>query len=480
MMWSDHIDRREADWPKGLYRRSNSYRFRKVVHGRQIIEVWGRISLLEALHRATRYNFDIEEGREPDFERARREITVAGFARDVWLRKKATEVRPKSLARYRAVVEHFIEYLEQVRGLHAPVLGAVGYELASDYVVHRASTPIMPNGHKKYTRAIRSGASKKTVHCERETLFQMFGEAVRRELIKQNPFAGVRPKKPSVHEVAAVHHPLTVEEEAALLHAAGDVDRARADKGNPSLRDMVLFMVRTGLREDEMRHLEWTDIDWREECIQVRQKRVEVTRTMPIPESVVPNLRRQLAGKGPDDPVFQNEEDITAFRYRLYVRRKPDMLAIKAGEVDVPGRRIVTRRSYMWQPKGTNGVVPMCMAVRELLARLAERKTCSFVFPHQDGGPFRIKLLPMLKRAQNLAGIAGNLRVHDLRHTLAVRLRREKGVPLETIMGILRHADIRETLIYAPYSIDEGRAAMRRLDEEVGTPSPQAEFVPDG
>ena len=75
----------------------------------------------------------------------------------------------------------------------------------------------------------------------------------------------------------------------------------------------------------------------------------------------------------------------------------------------------------------------------------------------------------MLKRAQKVAGIQGRLRVHDLRHTLAVRLRREKGVALETIMGILRHADIRETLIYAPYSIDEGRAAMRRLDEEVGT-----------
>ena len=36
-------------------------------------------------------------------------------------------------------------------------------------------------------------------------------------------------------------------------------------------------------------------------------------------------------------------------------------------------------------------------------------------------------------------------------------------------MGILRHADIRETLIYAPYSLDEGRAAMGKLD---GTAAP--------
>ena len=37
---------------------------------------------------------------------------------------------------------------------------------------------------------------------------------------------------------------------------------------------------------------------------------------------------------------------------------------------------------------------------------------------------------------------------------------------LETIMGILRHADIRETLIYAPYSLQEGRSAINKLDDQ--------------
>ena len=41
-------------------------------------------------------------------------------------------------------------------------------------------------------------------------------------------------------------------------------------------------------------------------------------------------------------------------------------------------------------------------------------------------------------------------------------------------MGILRHADIRETLIYAPYSLEEGRAAISRLDEATISPSPSA------
>ena len=36
-------------------------------------------------------------------------------------------------------------------------------------------------------------------------------------------------------------------------------------------------------------------------------------------------------------------------------------------------------------------------------------------------------------------------------------------------MGALRHADIRETLIYALFSPDEGRAAMVNLDDDTPT-----------
>ena len=457
-------DCREAAWPKGLYRRGNSFRFRRMGGRHRVIEVWGPMPEADAIRKSSRYNLDLDEGRLPVEEHAKREMTVATFARDVWLKKKATELRPSSLARYRAVTDHFIEYLEH-RGLRSPVLGAIGYEIAADYVAHRASTPLMPNGQKKFTRAIRHGAAKKTIHFERETLFQLFKEAARRELVKHNPFADVRPKRPSIHEVAAVHHPLTVEEESALLCAAEELDRSRSDKRNPMFHDMVLFLVRTGLREDEMRHLEWTDIDWKEGLIQVRQKRVEETRTVPIPRIAVPGLRKRLAGKAPQDPVFRNEEDIAAFGVMLNIRGKRDMLEIKAGEVDLAALRIVTPRTYIWKPKGTNGVVPMCSAVKGLLAGLAERKTSNFIFSHRDGGSCRVDLLELLKAAQKMAGIGGNLRIHDLRHTLAIRLRRDKGVALEAIMGILRYADIRETLIYAPYSLEEGRAAISRLDE---------------
>lgn len=299
----------------------------------------------------------------------------------------------------------------------------------------------------------------------------MFKEAAKRELIKNNPFADVRPKKPSRQEVASAHHPLSVEEENRLLNAARELDTVKTDDDNPSFRDIVFFLVRTGLREDEMRNLEWTDIDWAEGLIHVRQKTVHETRTIPIPKSAVAGLRRRLKGKASTDPVFDDEGDIESFGVRLNIRGKQALLALKLADVDLSNRRIITSRSYSWKPKGTNGVVPMCSAVRELLDELFKRKTSNFVFSHRDGGSCRVDILALLKIAQKNAGIKGRLRVHDLRHTRAIRLRRDNGVPLETIMGILRHSDMQETLIYAPYSLEEGRSAMCKLDGPAVPPS---------
>jgi len=417
----------------------------------------------DAIRKASRYNLDLEEGRNPVAERSRREMTVAEFARDVWLKKKATEVRPKSLARYRSVAENFVGYLEKVRKLKAPLLGVIGYDIASDYLAHRVSTPLMGNGQKKFTRAMRKGAAKKTVLFDRETLFQLFDEAVRRDLIRKNPFSDIHPPKPTIHEVRAVHHPLTIEEEDALLLAAKELDRDGTDSGGMCFHNIVLFLVKTGLREDELSTLEWSDIDWKDGLIHIKEKFVEETRIVPIPPLIIAPIKKLMAGKSPDDPLF-TDDDVEAFAGRLHIRGKAEMLSIKVGEVDLTSLNIVAKRSYTWRPKGTNGAVPMCAAVRNLLERMLVQKTTNFIFAHSDGGPCRMKLLPLLKKAQKLAGIGGRLRIHDLRHTLGRRLRKDFGVPLETIMGILRHADIRETMIYAPYSLEEGQSAMSKLD----------------
>ena len=147
----------------------------------------------------------------------------------------------------------------------------------------------------------------------------------------------------------------------------------------------------------------------------------------------------------------------------LDIRAEADILAIQAKHIDLENRCINFENWSDWKPKATQGDVPMCATVAKMLRRLEQEKTSNFVFAHDDGGSCRQHWLAMLKQATARAEIHGNVRIHDLRHTCAVRLR-EKGVPLETIAGILRHSDIKETLIYAPYKIEEGRTAIMKLD----------------
>jgi integrase len=126
-------------------------------------------------------------------------------------------------------------------------------------------------------------------------------------------------------------------------------------------------------------------------------------------------------------------------------------------------RKIKLTRRFRWAPKATQGEVPMCETVRKMLRRLEAAGRGNFVFAHRDGGSCRLQLWEMTKLAQKRAGIGGNLRLHDLRHTFAVRLR-QRGTPLEVIMGLMRHADMKETLICAPYHVQERASAISVLD----------------
>jgi integrase len=372
------------------------------------------------------------------------------------------------VAKYRSVLDSFDYFLTHHRKQQGCRVKDIDYGVARDYITMRQTAPIMPNGSRsKFTRAIRNGAAKKTVCADRAVLIQLWNEAVKRGLAPGNPFKEVVVPKVTDYEVSQKHRPLTKEEAKVLLAAAAKSDAKRATDGNAKLADVILFMVLTGMREGEVVMLEWTGVDWRSGMIHVRQKTVTETRTLTIPESAIDAMRKVAANRAPDEPLFTDLKHVTDFCRQVGMRATPGMVGLKAGDLDLAAGRFRLTCKEDWKPKASQGDVPMCKQVRGLLERLrAESPDSQFVFQHHDGGRCRLKLLDMLKDAQRAAEIKGNLRVHDLRHTCAVWLRRQ-GVPLETIMGILRHADIRETQIYAPYSLEEGRQAILRLDSMV-------------
>jgi len=452
-------DIREPEWPKGLYRRGASYKFIRTANGKKFLDVFGPVSLDEAIRRVTRFNFDIADGKEPATIKESLTKTFRHLA-GVWLEQKNGKVSPASYTRYRAVTDNFTYFLESKYDKHLP-LSDIDYSIAADYIAHRRNSPLMPNGSRKFTRAFRNGASKATLHFEKETLHRLFNEARRRKLIDENPFDNVEAKKPSRKEIRACRHPLEIEEQKALEQAAILV--SSPGSGDACFADIITFFTRTGERDDEMVHLEWTDTDWKKNVINVEEKTVTEVRRVPIPTKSFPVIQRLMANRAADEALFRSEAELISSGVHLDIREKDALLRIKVGEIDLEKKLITTSHTFKWTPKGSAGDIPMCKTVREILQRLKKTSTSNFVFAHHDGGKCRLRLLDLLKKAQKLAGIKGRLRIHDLRHTFGVRLR-EQGKRLETIMGLMRHADIEETLLYAPYTEDEGKKAIECFD----------------
>jgi integrase len=270
---------------RSLYQRGESFRFRRVADGERLMEVWGRIPTADAIRKAQRYNFEIEDGQNPVCKSKRESSTFTSFAAE-WLAIKAMGLRRKSLVRYRTMVDHFGRFLSKSKGKHDLPLAAISVADASAYVQWRAVTPIMPNGQKELTAAVHQGAARKTIHEEANMLRQLFKAALRRGLLTANPFDEVRVQKPKRHEVAAKHHPLTEAEEAAFLKAAAEIDTER-QYGNGGLHDIFLFFLKTGLRESELRYLEWSNVQWEQGLIRILLKDVSETRTVDIPSSAV-------------------------------------------------------------------------------------------------------------------------------------------------------------------------------------------------
>ena len=120
-------------------------------------------------------------------------------------------------------------------------------------------------------------------------------------------------------------------------------------------------------------------------------------------------------------------------------------------------RRIDVRRAYadvggllvLGSPKShQTRTVPIPRSLADQLSELAERKKAEdLLFTTSSGSPLR---LPNWRRdafhpARSRAGISGQLRVHDLRHT-AASLMIQAGYPPKMLQEIMGHASITTTL----------------------------------
>jgi integrase len=274
-----------------VYKRGKFWYIDLYVKGRRIRRKTGsskQIALL-ALKDA-----EVKAARD-EFGFIRNDISLDKFF-DLFLEYSRTNHQPKTTARYRAVVDHFREFL-----LTKPKIRFVSQtktEVIDKYKLFRKNSYINPNGSpvqsesdvKQYTR---KGVRAHTINFEIGALKTIFNLAIKWDYLKENPTKDV--VKLKVNDSKPVRF-LTKEECTRLLEASP-----------PNLYPIFFTYLNTGMRKAELENLEWDDIDFARRKIKIRRKETWQPKTgereIPIGQSLLELLEKLI---GQNDQGLQS------------------------------------------------------------------------------------------------------------------------------------------------------------------------------
>jgi integrase len=291
---------------------------------------------------------------------------------------------------------------------------------------------------------------------EVQSIGTFFRHAARLGLVEDNPVSRIRPIRLS--QRTPVY--LDADEVRRFLQAAATYDdwaRSRYPIGS-FLRDILVTYLKTGMRLEELRYLEWSDVDMKQGEVIVRgEKEVEDRQEIPISPETLRALR-QLGEEKFDALDVEGKQQILGRR----LAPKRELVNLRYKDFGLKEGILARGSRVKWNPKTKGRVVPISPGLLPILESLPRNGNLVYPDP-QTGGLWRLKINRLVKRCAEHAGITKNVHTHVLRHTFATQLR-QRGVPLETIKELLGHADIRETLIYAHFSPEEARAAIPKID----------------
>ncbi len=452
-------DYRDSQWPAGLHRRSDLFHFRRMVDGRRVSRSLGTRNVNTAIKLAVELNTQIEDrGLPVDAAIARDRLAFKQLAEDYL---SSRDLRPRSVKAYRSILCNFQRVAQAITGKPVLLLTDVTDPMVEKYSALRRTEPTARNGHPN-TRKSLSGASSKTVAEERNLIASILRFAVDRKLLAVMPLSQTAKgqRKERDRDVA---RPLLDDEVPRLLAAARGYDAERAGDLPYAtfFHSLLTAFLYTGLRHQEMRFLEWTDVNFASGLVRVRRKLVACKRLLRLSPAAQATLAPLLDGKRADQPALR-PEDLDRAAFALCFRQMEVLRTLKPSNFDLAAGTLRVEEQFEWEPKGMDGDVPMYPSLAAMLRDLHGRRTSNFVFPDRDGGYWRLRFERHLQAIALLAEITDFTRVHDLRHTLGATLRRQ-GVALETIQEILRHQCVEDTLRYARYEVAEGRDAIARL-----------------
>jgi len=194
---------------------------------------------------------------------------------------------------------------------------------------------------------------------------------------------------------------------------------------------MAQLLYGSGLRLMDCLRLRIQDIDFEYKTITVRDSKGEKDRVTPMPDAVIPDLRRQI-----ERARLLHEEDLEAGFGEVYL---PDALEIKYPNA---------ARELIWQylfPAPRRSLDPRSGKERR---------------HHLDASG----LQRAVKAAARKAGIQKRVSCHTFRHSFATHLL-QNGYDIRTIQELLGHKDLRTTMVYTHVLQRGGMAVKSPLDD---------------
>lgn len=462
---------RDDEWPLGLYRRgtrndNGPFFFERRHRGIDYHFGLG-LKLSKAVRDAEHANYCLQEDKPIERLVSRKGRSHAEFL-DMAVQHIGTVKAVSTRRKKRYVLELWIDFHSE-RFSRAKALHQINGEMAQEFVDWRSKQRVSRNGTNN-PHAIRDLIHPKTVRTEIQMLRPLFGLAVDRKWIAENPFAKVR--LPQIRDRGQSKGKyITDDVLEVILKAARRFDALPEPPGRPSgfrgvMEDAIVLFVNTGLRKEELIMLPWSRVRLSSEEIDIEALTTVAEVAFPIVHSQIERLDRLAERRRSERTLFPDERVALAIMGKRAMAQAAQQLLAVAPSARTPGTpclRIAFK--YRWRPKGMESPIPLNETAVSVLRRRqrANHEKRPFVFSHPDGGPLRSDLWQRFKAVLALAGVQEPYRVHDLRHTFGRRLR-EQRVPLETIKRLMRHEHDDDTRIYAPYLHEEGRKWVRTLD----------------
>lgn len=139
--------------------------------------------------------------------------------------------------------------------------------------------------------------------------------------------------------------------------------------------------------------------------------------------------------------------------------RKGEILGLRQSDVDEEYGRLHFRETKI----GTEDNIPLSPDVAEILKNHITVEGSEWVFVHPNGERLK-EIWWGAKTIFKNAGLPPTFRIHDLRHTFISKML-SKGVPLKTVMEIVRHKNIATTMQYMDADEDAQREAMNKAGD---------------